>query len=77
MDWIAHSFLAASPIEPSARMVTPPQGFFWGFTVRNQSVDLVPLMPLLPNDWDSHLAYLRAAYPGWRFGQAPSWEVGA
>ena len=76
MDWVAHSFLAASSIEPGARMVTPLQGFSWGFTVGRHSVDLRPLMPLLPANWDSHLDYLGTAYPGWHFAPAPSWQVG-
>jgi hypothetical protein len=38
MDWIAHSFLAVSPVEPGARQVTPLQGFSWGFTRRADHV---------------------------------------
>lgn len=76
MDWVAHSFLAASPIEPGARMVRPLQGFSWGFTRSNQRVDLLPLVPLAPADWDSHLDDLGTAYPGWQFAPAPTWHVG-
>lgn len=73
MDWVAHSFLAASPIEPDARVVTPLQGFSWGFSRRNRQVELLPLVPLVPADWDSHCGYLRTAYPSWEFAFSPSW----
>jgi hypothetical protein len=76
MDWVANSFLAASPIEPGARIVTPLQGFAWGFTRRNQRVDVLPLMPLVPADWDNHRPYLGTAYPEWQFAAAPNWHVG-
>ena len=76
MGWVAHSFLAASPIVPGARTVTPLQGFSWGFTRRNQRIDLVPHVPLVPADWDSHRDYLGTAYPGWQFAPAPNWQAG-
>lgn len=76
MDWVAHSFLAASPIEAGARLVTPLQGFSWGFTRRNKNIGLLPLAQLRPADWDGHRAYLGSAYPGWQFAPASSWQVG-
>jgi hypothetical protein len=75
MDWVAHSFLAVSPIEPEARTVTPLQGFSSGFTRRNQHIELLPLMALSPTDWDHHRAYLGTAYPGWQFETAPNWPL--
>ena len=77
MDWVAHSFLAASPIEPGARLVTPLQGFSWGFTRRSRRIKLLPLTPLTPAEWDSHRSYLVAAHPGWQFAPAPNWQAGA
>lgn len=76
MDWVAHSFLAASPIEAGARLVTPLQGFSWGFTRRNGRINLAPLAQLQPGDWDQHRAYLGSTYPGWQFAPAPLWQVG-
>ena len=76
MEWIAHSFLAASPIEPGARLVTPLQGFSWGFRRRTQRVESLPLVPLAPADWDKHRAYLVATYPAWEFAPAPNWRAG-
>jgi hypothetical protein len=73
MDWAAHSFLAASPIESGARWVTPLQGFSWGFT-RRRGIALAPVLPLLPNEWTSHIPYLRATYPSWQFDPIPRWS---
>lgn len=75
MDWVAHSFLAMSPIEPSARTVTPLQGFSWGFTRRSRQVELLPLTPLASADWDNHRAYLATAHPDWQFATAPNWQL--
>jgi hypothetical protein len=73
MDWIAHSFLAASPVEPGARQVTPLQGFSWGFT-RHGTIQLTPVLPLTPNDWIRHIPYLRATYPNWQFDSDAHWN---
>ncbi len=66
-DWLAHSFLAATPIEYKARQVSPLVGFSWGFTIRNATVGAVAPKPLPPAAWDEHLPYLSASYPHWRF----------
>jgi hypothetical protein len=73
MDWIAHSFLATSPIESRARLVTPLQGFSWGFTRRAERIEHLPVLPLNPADWDSHRPYLATAHPNWEFTSAPNW----
>jgi hypothetical protein len=73
MEWVAHSFLAASPIEPGARQVTPLQGFSWGFT-RRGTISLAPVLPLAPNGWISHIPYLQRAYPNWQFDPGPRWS---
>lgn len=73
MDWIAHSFLAVTPTEFGARQVTPLQGFSWGFSIRSKVIRVAPVLPLTPNEWISHLPYLRAAYPTWQFDSAPRW----
>jgi hypothetical protein len=74
IEWVAHSFLAASPIEPRSRRVTPLQGFRWGFIRRSQRVDLLPLEPLHAADWDNHRTYLDDVYPEWQFSTAPDWS---
>lgn len=68
LDWIAHSFLAASPLRGNRRVVTPLLGFAWGFHIANDgNVALEPVMPLTAVDWASHLPYLRRCYPDWQF----------
>ncbi|MDQ1730952.1 MAG: hypothetical protein QOK10_1111 [Pseudonocardiales bacterium] len=73
MDWIAHSFLAATPTEYGSRQVTPLQGFSWGFSIRGRAIRLAPVLPLSPHEWVSHLPYLDAEYPNWHFDPVPRW----
>ena len=78
LDWVAHSFLAASPLRGSRRIeallfgnrrvVTPLPGFAWGFHIGDdRSVTLEPLSVLGAADWEAHLPYLRDTYHGWQF----------
>ena len=68
LDWLAHSFLAASPMRGERRLVTPLLGFAWGFTVADGGeTALKPLILLGADDWQSHLAYLRSAFGDWQF----------
>jgi len=68
MDWIAHSFLATSPLRGDRRIVAPLLGFSWGFHVSdNGEVTLDPVAPLSAADWESHLPYLSDCYPEWKF----------
>jgi hypothetical protein len=71
IDWIAHSFLAATPTEYGARQVMSLQGFSWGFCIRSRVIHLAPAVPLMPIDWTNHVPYLRAAYPSWQFDPVP------
>jgi hypothetical protein len=73
MDWLAHTFLAMTPIEPDARLVKPLQGFSWGFTIRDGGVILSAIRPLAARAWVRHLPYLEETYPDWRFDPLPSW----
>ena len=68
LDWIAHSFLAASPLRGNRRVVMALLGFAWGFHIANEgNITLEPVAPLTASDWSSHLPYLRDCYPEWRF----------
>jgi len=68
LDWLAHSFLAASPSRGNRRIVTPLLGFSWGFhVVDEKNITLKPAAPLTPADWASHLPYLRDTYQEWQF----------
>ena len=67
MSWIAHSFLAASPVRPIAHSVRPLAGFSWGFDMHSRHVTLRPLKILTEDDWRDHLPVLRASYPRWIF----------
>jgi hypothetical protein len=68
LDWIAHSFLAVSPLRGDRRIVTPLLGFSWGFHVSDVgTVALDPIASLRTADWESHLSYLYDCYPGWNF----------
>ena len=68
LDWVAHSFLAVSPLRGNRRVVTPLLGFSWGFHVSEDgSVKLVQPAALTATDWQSHLPYLHDFYPEWGF----------
>jgi hypothetical protein len=68
LDWVAHSFLASSPLRGERRIVTPLLGFSWGFHVADDGhVTLDPITSLTVADWESHLPYLRDCYTEWRF----------
>lgn len=68
LNWIAHSFLAASPLRGERRIVTPLLGFSWGFHISNsRNVTLDPIASLTAADWESHIPYLQDCYPQWNF----------
>jgi hypothetical protein len=78
LDWVARSFLAASPlrgersitapIRGDRRIVTPLLGFSWGFHIFNeQKIELKPITALSAADWEGHLPYLRKFYKKWQF----------
>lgn len=68
LDWVAHSFLAASPFSGITRIVTPLLGFAWGFHVfDDKNIELTQLTSLTAADWESHLPYLRDSYKEWEF----------
>jgi hypothetical protein len=47
LDWVAHSFLAVSPLRDNRRSVTPLLGFAWGFHIAHDGI--VPSRLLLPS----------------------------
>jgi hypothetical protein len=68
LDWVAHSFLAASPLRGDRRIVTPLLGFSWGFQIAEDGkVTLRPIAPLTATDWETHIPYLQDCYPEWSF----------
>jgi hypothetical protein len=69
MDWLAHAFLATTPLQPPERLAIPLAGFSWGFAIRRGEIAITPPSPLKPEDWRVHLPVLRGAYPNWRFAE--------
>jgi len=68
LAWIAHSFLGVTPRDAGQKLVVPVLGFSWGFNIGDDAnISLVPIQPLVKNDWDSHGGYLQQRYPGWTF----------
>jgi hypothetical protein len=68
LDWVAHSFLAASPLRGDRRIVTPLLGYSWGFRIADDgNVTLHPIAALTATDWEAHIPYLQDCYPGWSF----------
>ena len=70
LDWVAHSFLGASPFGGNTKIVTPLLGFSWGFDVADDKrISLKPTTVLTAADWQAQLPYLRACYPEWQFAE--------
>jgi hypothetical protein len=68
LDWVAHSFLAASPFGGNTRIVTPLLGFSWGFHITDdKNIELKPITVLTAADWEAHLPYLCGCYEEWEF----------
>jgi hypothetical protein len=76
LDWVAHSFLAATPLHEVAdlkpRRVVPILGFLWGFTDDGSEVTLRDPAVLPDDAWDTHLDLLRRSYPWWTFSSPDS-----
>ena len=75
-QWVAHSFLATTPISEvmvgNPRRVVPLIGFAWGYDVSDGNIELRHIAPLATDDWNAHLPVLRASYPRWEFAEQPS-----
>jgi hypothetical protein len=73
LEWVAHSFLATTPLEEvaqlKARRVVPLIGFSWGFRDTGTSVILDDPEALTGHEWSWHLDILREGYPMWVFSE--------
>ena len=73
LEWVAHSFLAGTPLDEvaqlKARRVVPLVGFSWGFTDTGSSVVLSDIEGLTDREWKTHLRIPRAGYPMWVFSE--------
>jgi hypothetical protein len=71
LEWEAHSFLAATPLDEvmafEPRRVVPLAGFSWGFTIVNGRVEIRPPRPLAIERWNEHAGVLRTTYQWWNF----------
>ena len=65
LDWLAHTFLAHTPLGTTA--VKAVAGFSWGFSFRAEEVQIVSPSPLDRTDWTAHLTALTGQYPAWNF----------
>ena len=78
LDWVAHSFLATTPLDEvaqqKARRVVPLVGFSWGFTDTGSSVILSNIEVLTDREWTMHLDVLRQGYPMWVFSEGTEVE---
>ena len=63
LDWLAHSFLAHTPLTADTRRVIPLIGFSWDFTIRNGQQQIQEPTILDHHDWSDHLGFLRTSYP--------------
>lgn len=73
LAWLAHSFLAWTPLDDEVPRVVPLAGFSWGFDIDATGV-ISPRPPqeLPPAAWEGHLPLLTASYPGWTIERRPA-----
>jgi len=71
LEWEAHSFLAATPLEEvmawQPRRVVPLVGFSWGFDIVSGVARARPVQRVPLERWNEHTGVLRATYPFWNF----------
>jgi len=65
LDWLAHSFLCASPADPMDRAARPVAAFQWGFVLDHGAIELVSPAALPTAEWSKHRSLLMTAYPSW------------
>lgn len=71
MAWLAHSFLANTPLDMPERPVVPLLGFSWGFDIDAAGeIALRGPQALTETGWDAHTPYLAECHPGWTFRPA-------
>ncbi|MFE3204748.1 hypothetical protein [Embleya sp. NPDC059237] len=77
MSWLAHTFLAWTPItETIERHVVPLAGFAWGFDIDTTGdIAIHGPSPLPDAAWTGHLAFLRAQHPAWTFAPQPTTQT--
>jgi hypothetical protein len=68
-EFVAHSFLCGlgGELLDFRREARAVLGFSWGFSMRDQKIEIFGAAALDPADWDRHHPYLREAHPGWSF----------
>jgi hypothetical protein len=75
LEWVAHSFLATTPLGEIAqgkpRSVVAITGFSWGFTDDGSKHTLHDVAVLGPDQWSRHLGVLRQTYTRRHFADTP------
>lgn len=66
-DWIADTFLVATPDVARSRRIAALLGFRWGYILRAKKAVPTPIETIEATTWDSHLPLLREQYPNWEF----------
>ncbi|MFE5330538.1 hypothetical protein ACFRCG_29545 [Embleya sp. NPDC056575] len=74
MSWLAHTFLAWTPIaETIQRHVVPLVGFAWGFDIDTTgNITIHGPTPLPDTAWNGHLPLLRTHHRAWTFAPQPT-----
>lgn len=73
LDWLAHAFLAHTPLGTNA--VEAVLGFSWGFTFKEESVQIIGPARLDHADWEAHHELLAAEHPAWAFPEMSATRV--
>jgi hypothetical protein len=67
VDWLARSFLTASPDRLMTRIVEPILGLRWGYVLRGAVPRLKDLARASDEDWQEARSVLAARFPEWEF----------
>lgn len=69
IDWTCRSFLTYIDSTVLSKNINHVYGFEWGFQITDGIVSLKKLKELEPADWNDHVEYLSATFPGWTFSK--------
>jgi len=70
VDWLARTFLTASPDRLMTRIAEPILGLRWGYVLHEAVPQLKGLAPAREEDWREARSVLTAHFPEWEFGSS-------
>lgn len=69
-DWLAHTYLVASPDGPMTKNLQWLGGFRWSYRIQEGKPGLLPCETIDHHTWNADAVLLRQWYPDWNFFDA-------